>query len=285
MDRWMKPIFLATGAGLLLWHQHIQNHSLKTVDHQLAYTDLPESLEGFRIVQISDLHGAEFGPENRRLAERIDSLRPDILCMTGDMVHARGDDGTAVFNLLRHLKGDYPRLYITGNHEIYRRRLSGREEIERQGYYSKLEENGVIVLRNMHYDFPDLPITFYGVEDNVRYYKEGGGMELLPEPLLGKIRTDTFAVGLVHRPNHFQKFQEAGIRLMLSGHTHGGIIRLPMLGGVLSPDRILFPAYDKGMFKVKDAYLHVSSGLGNSKPMVKVGNRPEVIRFTLKGKK
>lgn len=285
MDRLMRNIFLVTGAGLFLWHQHLQNHSLKTVRHELEYTDLPESLEGYRIVQISDLHGAQFGPENRHLEETIDALKPDVLCMTGDMVHARGDNGDAVFHLLSHLKGNYPKLYITGNHEIYRRRLTGREEVERQSYYANLEGRGVILLRNERYDLPTHPITFYGVEDNYHFYKEGGGETLLPESLIGRVSQDTFPVALVHRPNHFLKFQESGVRLMLSGHTHGGIIRLPVLGGVLSPDRILFPEYDKGLFKVQGAFLHVSSGLGNSKPMVKLGNRPEVILFTLKRKK
>lgn len=285
MNRLMRPLCLAAGAGLFLWHQHLQNHSLKTVRYELPYTDLPEGLEGYRIVQISDLHGAEFGLENRELAVRIDALHPDVLCMTGDMVHARGDNGDAVFHLLDNLRGAYPRLYITGNHEIYRRRLTGREEMVRLAYYSELEARGVIVLRDAHYDIPTHPVTFYGVEDNYRYYKEGGKKDLVPESLIGKIRKDTFPVALVHRPNHFVKFQEAGARLMLSGHTHGGIIRLPVLGGILSPDRVLFPKFDKGLFQAEGAYLHVTSGLGNSKPMVKVGNRPEIILFTLRGKK
>lgn len=279
-----KLLFKTAGLLSLAGYQIYQNKALRTTSHELHYPDLPQELDQYRIVHISDLHGAEFGRDNRRLAQQIKELEPDILCITGDMVHGYSDPGDALVHLIAGLDDKLVKLFVSGNHETVQRTMKGYQRLNRTVLYRKLENYNVMILDGKSWVHEHLPIAFSGMPDRyedyqgLRYQEEDFDPgDLLPKPL-----PDRFNVALVHRPNYFRSIAGYGYGLMLSGHTHGGIIRIRGMGGVLSPDRTFFPELDKGIYHKDGAYLHVSSGLGMVKPIPRIDNLPEIALLVLR---
>ena len=279
-----KILFRTLGILSLAGYQAYQIKGLRCRSEEVWYPDLPPELDGYSIVQITDLHGAVFGRANETLAKRIMALEPDILCATGDMVHRASDDGEALTQLMAGLDPQLVKLVISGNHDSDQPISPGPGPPDRSLLYRKLDQFNVVLLDDTVYDVPDRPLRFAGMADHPELYQGRGGTaaafipgDWLPMPDPGK-----FNVALIHRPNYFRSIAAWGYDLMLSGHTHGGIIRIPGIGGLLSPDRVLFPELDKGLFRLGKAILHVSSGLGLGKPIPRMGNPPEIIRLTLR---
>lgn len=277
--------FLLAAAGIasFIGHQNYQNKSIKVNYNRLFYPYLDEKLENYRICHISDLHSGTFGKDNSKLADIINNLQPRVLCMTGDMIDDDLDDGENFIKFLEKVDKSIIRLFVSGNHETYT--TSGFRTIvsNRTVFYNKLKNVGVHVLHNTEYKDEEYPIRFSGTEDNYLMYQ---GENFIEENFdiasqIQEAKSDYFNVALVHRPNYFRSFASYGYQLMLSGHTHGGIIRIYGLGGLLSPDATFFPEFDKGLFRYEDSYLNVSSGLSSPKPIPKFGNRPEVNIVTL----
>lgn len=280
----LRKILLRT-AGLLsiVGYQIYQNKFVKNRVLELFYEDLPEELDHYRIAHISDLHGAVFGHDNQKLEQMIMGLEPDILCITGDMVHKYSDSGDAFINLAAALDENLIKLFVTGNHEMVQKRGGHFEQLNRSVLYRKLENYNVRILNGTTYTPPGLPITFTGIDDNYEHYEGLGFREAdfnpgdyLPMPSL-----DTLNVALIHRPNYFRSIADYGYQLMLSGHTHGGVMRIGK-GGLLSPEMKFFPEFDKGLFRRGNSYLHVTSGLGLAKPIPRVDNRPEIVLLILR---
>lgn len=273
-----KIIFKTAGLLSLVGYHVYQTKVLRNRITPLFYPNLPEELEGYRIVHISDLHGAFFGKDNEKLARQIMALEPDILCMTGDMVHSFSDDGEAFLKLVAGLDKRLVKLFVSGNHENLQRSLTGYQVMNRSVLYKKLENYNVRLLDGASYQPEGLPLIFSGIADDhdhyqgIQFKEEHFDIErLLPEP-----KKDFLNVALIHRPNYFRSVAKYGYDLMLSGHTHGGIIRIYGKGGLLSPERKFFPELDKGLFYIKNSYLNVSSGLGQIKAIPRVENQPEV---------
>lgn len=278
--------FLIGSAGILSFagYQLYQIKSLKIEVKELKFPDLPSELEGYRICHISDLHGASFGNKNIKLAQVINALDFNIICMTGDMVHTDSDYGEAFLNLVSEITRDKVKLFVPGNHENYKRTTHGVERLNREVLYRKLANFGVKVLKNTTYQPEGLPIAFTGLDDDRAIYEDQGFKEdgFVPGDHLPMADEGCFNTVLIHRPNYFRSVADYGYDLMLSGHVHGGILRVKGLGGVLSPDIKFFPEFDKGIFRYNNAFLHVTSGLGTVKPIPKAGNRPEVVLLVLR---
>ncbi len=268
----MKKLTFAACAALLAIHQAVEHEALKLVEQEVRIRNLPAELEGFRIAHISDLHGKRFGKGNSRLARLIDSMRPDVLCMTGDMVNGKNDDGSALIELLKALKGEYPRLIVSGNHENRNVWLS--EKPNRDGFESTLMEYGTTILDGGSYCCEGLPVSFHGMKDSRKKHPD-------IEEYLGARDEGAVNIALIHRPSRFEAAAKAGYDLILSGHIHGGVVRIPFAGGLLSPDKEIFPKYDKGLFHGFGSTLCITSGLGNSRLYPKLMNRPEVVLITL----
>ena len=278
-----KILITAAGIASILGYQSIEKNCIKINYKELHYPDLDYSLENYGICHISDLHSGSFGKDNIRLVEIINRLKPRILCMTGDMIENDTDDGEIFLKFISMLDPEIVKLYVSGNHENYTR--SGFKTIvsNRTVFYNKVRNAGVRVLHNESYKDEVYPISFSGIEDNhcryegQKFQEDTFAIEEHMEPPVDGL----FNVALVHRPNYFRSFARYGYDLMLSGHTHGGLIRIYGLGGLLSPDRKFFPEFDKGLFRYGKSYLNVSSGLHFPMPVPKIGNRPEVNYITL----
>lgn len=229
---------------------------------------LPESFDGFKIVQLSDLHGAEFGEDGMGLVEKVKELEPDIIALTGDFVTDEGDLA-AVEKLAARLVKLCPVYFVSGNHEFG----SGLAIKVR----NILERAGVKYLSNEYLTISrgEDEILLGGVEDPLAYADM-----LSPDELAQKMNDaapDAFKILLGHRNYWMTEYPELPVDLIFCGHAHGGLIRIPGVGGLIGTDRRLFPDFDAGQFNNGRYTLIVSRGLGNSVSIPRIFNRPEIV--------
>ncbi len=248
-------------------------YNIDVTEYELSFANLPESFDGYRIALISDLHGWSFGEENQRLIEKIRGAKPDLIAITGDMV-SKPDDFAAVETLMDGLSGLAPMYYVNGNHEWG----AGLTLKMRQ----LMEARGVKCLSN---EFETLErggeqIVICGVED-----RNGRADMIKPPDLAVELRQqypDNFVLWLQHRNDSLIYYPELPVELVLSGHAHGGIVRLPLIGGVLDVRGKLGAEYEKGVYNEGGLTLLVSKGLGNSVFIPRFLNRPELPVITLR---
>lgn len=236
--------------------------------YEVKSQKLPESFDGFKIVQLSDLHGAEFGEDGMGLVEKVEELEPDIIALTGDFVTDEGDLA-AVEKLAARLTELCPVYFVSGNHEFG----SGLTVKVR----NILERAGVKYLSNEYLTISrgEDEILLGGVEDPLAYADM-----LSPDELAQKMNDaapDAFKILLGHRNYWMTEYPELPVDLIFCGHAHGGLIRIPGVGGLIGTDRRLFPDFDAGEYNNGRYTLIVSRGLGNSVPIPRVFNRPEIV--------
>lgn len=246
---------------------------LVTTRYTLTSLRLPAQFDGFTIVQLSDIHGAQFGEENALLLDRVRKESPDIIALTGDLA----DEFTGmevIDTLLGALVETAPVYYVSGNHEWSEGLLPELEKL--------FDKHGVRYLRNEYVVLENGggSIVLSGVEDP-------NGWRDMPEPddVVDVIRgnhADAFTVVLGHRNYWAKEYPDLPVDLVLCGHAHGGIVRLPVLGGVLGTGRVLFPDYVDGAHKVGQYTLIISRGIGQSPVAPRFLNNPEVVAVTLR---
>ena len=236
--------------------------------YEVKSQKLPESFDGFKIVQLSDLHGAEFGEDGMELVDKVGSLEPDMIALTGDFVTDEGDLA-AVEKLAARLVKLCPVYFVSGNHEFG----SGLAVKVR----NILERAGVKYLSNEYLTISrgEDGILLGGVEDPLAYADM-----LSPDELAQKMNDaapDAFKILLGHRNYWMTEYPELPVDLIFCGHAHGGLIRIPGVGGLIGTDRRLFPDFDAGEYNNGRYTLIVSRGLGNSVSIPRIFNRPEIV--------
>lgn len=236
--------------------------------YEVKSQKLPESFDGFKIVQLSDLHGAEFGEDGMELVEKVKELEPDIIALTGDFVTDEGDLA-AVKKLAGRLTELCPVYFVSGNHEFGSGlAIKVRNILERAGV--KYLSNEYLTINRGEDE-----ILLGGVEDPLAYADM-----LSPDELAQKMNDaapDAFKILLGHRNYWMTEYPELPVDLIFCGHAHGGLIRIPGVGGLIGTDRRLFPDFDAGEYNNGRYTLIVSRGLGNSVPIPRVFNRPEIV--------
>ncbi len=254
----------------------LSKYGLEVTRLKLGFEELPAGFDGFRIVQLSDLHGSRFGENNARLLEAVAAEGPDIIALTGDFL----DEGETerelpeLEALVRELSAIAPVYFVSGNHDW----ASG----EAYTLFETLEAAGAVCLRNEHLRLErgGDSIVLAGVDDP-------NGPAEMPEPdeFVASLRQeapDSFVLLLAHRAYWAERYPELDVDLILCGHTHGGIVRLPFVGGLAASNMGLFPEYDAGLFELPSYTLFISRGLGNSVPLPRFLNTPEVVSIELK---
>lgn len=302
MTRRRKHFCAALGILLLLavciW---TGNNRLYVSRYEIGIADLDPAFDGFRVVQISDLHGKTFGRDQERLAQKVSELSPDVILCTGDMVDSRRYREEPVYALIKKLTDIAPVYMTSGNHEWWT--AGGYVEM-----ISRLERLGAQVLENeetmIEHDGkrlriigvtdPDYPKAevYYGARDEPvgpgePLAEAGSGdtsrdnyMEEILPTLLGDKEEPVLL--LSHRPEYFSLYVQSGADAVFSGHAHGGQIRIPFVGGIVAPGQGFFPRYDGGVYREGDTSMVVSRGLGNSLFPVRVLNPPDVVLATLR---
>ncbi|MBE6737456.1 MAG: metallophosphoesterase [Ruminococcaceae bacterium] len=256
------------------------NRNLKTVLYNLSFKSLPKSFDGFRIAQISDLHNCEHGKGNSKTLTLLKNAHPDIIVITGDMIDSRRTKIDVSEAFAKKAVKIAPCYYVCGNHEA-------RMPDEYAILLKKLKKAGVHTMQNEIITIKKNSdsITLIGAEDPyvIRRETEEPNSEILNKTLkeLLKQNHSDFTVLLCHRPEHIKVYAEHNIDLCLTGHTHGGQIKLPFIGGLFAPNQGFLPKYDSGFFKEKDTTLFISRGVGNSQFPVRFLNPPEIPIFVL----
>ena len=251
------------------------NQNLKSDICKLGFKNLPEDFEGYRIAQISDLHNTTYPNDNEKILKALKNARPNIIVITGDMIDSRRTDIKSAVELAGKIKKIAPCYYVCGNHEA-------RMPENYQLLLSKLRAAGINTLQNdkIHLSKGDGAITLIGAEDPyvIRRVTDKPNSEILSEALakLKEGEEENFTILLVHRPEHFAVYQDYGIDLALTGHTHGGQIRLPLIGGLFAPNQGFLPKLDAGIFRKQRTTLFISRGTGHSQFPVRFLNPPEI---------
>ena len=249
--------------------------ALQTTYFDPVFADLPEGFDGCRIAVLSDLHGAEFGENNQELFTAVAQESPDYIVYLGDLEdHYRGPAAGYAETVAVGLTAIAPTYYVTGNHEWGIGDVPALKET--------LAAHGVSVLSNQFVPLErngDI-IVLAGIDD-----PNGYADQKTPEEVAAEVYAaygDPFWVLLAHRNDRFEsQYSLLGADLVLSGHGHGGIIRLPFTDGLLSTNRTFFPSYTSGLYEENGSCLFVTRGLGNSGPTFRLFNRPEVAVLTL----
>lgn len=264
----IAAIFIIFASVYLVWG----NNSLSVGEYTVLPPNLPQSFDGYRIVQISDLHNKSFGG---RLIKKIRSLAPDVIVITGDIIDSYHTKPEIALEFAGAAAEIAPVYYITGNHE-------SRLEIYSE-FRKSLENLGVTVLDckgvTLEKDGGEIflagmdDLTFFG--GTVLSDKTVGFTENLNA--LADEKGERTGILLSHRPEIFDLYVESGFELVFTGHAHGGQIRLPFVGGILTPNQGFFPEYDAGAFEKENTTMIISRGLGNSVFPFRIGNRPEIV--------
>lgn len=235
----------------------------------------------FRAVVVADLHNKRYGKENERLLTAIREQKPDMILIAGDIPTAKpGKKLDVAISFLKRLREEYPVCYANGNHE-HRLKLYPEKYGDMAERYGKaLADMGIEPLVNGHMELTELGAAVYGVEIAKRYYKRFGkpGMdETYLEKTLGAPDKECYTILLAHNPEYFPQYAQWGADLTVSGHVHGGIVRVPFWGkGLVSPSLTPFPKYDGGVFREGGSVMLLSRGLGAHTIPVRLFNPGEL---------
>lgn len=260
---------LIVGGLYLYW----DNNTISVHEETVYSSNLPAEFDGLRIVQISDLHGKQFGEGNSMLIEKVSNAQPDLIVITGDLIDQESQYEDLPV-LMDGLTAIAPTYYVTGNHEWAVRKVQELKDL--------LTEHGVQVLTN---DFElwtrgSATLAVAGIDD------PNGPADQKTGPELRQEITADYTLLLAHRDT-VEKYTTWGYDLVFCGHGHGGIFRIPIIDrGILSTDRTLFPQYDGGVYPFDNGFTCVvSRGLGsNTVPFhaFRLFNRPDLPVITLR---
>lgn len=285
---------ILTGVAILLvgyiFYKY-ETGTIETVEYIIETEKIPKEFDGFTIVQIGDLHNKSFGKDNKRLLEKVDNINPDAVFITGDLVEGESKNFEVALNLIDDLTKKYEIYHIIGNHE--QKSLIKKYKNLYKSYFEDLKKKNINNLNNevVKIQKGNSFINVYGLIiplENYKYlFNKNKNIDLENDFIqnrLGNINKNNFNLLLAHTPFYFEEYAKWGADLTLAGHVHGGIIRIPFLGGLLSPNREFFPKYDLGRYDIKNSTMILTKGLGGSKVLIRLNCRPEIVKIILKSK-
>lgn len=263
---------------LFLVQLYIDANCIEVSYYDIFSEKIGDDFNNAKILHISDLHSKEFGQNSINLINEVNKINPDYVFITGDMVNATDTDFSVFLNFAQSIAGKYECYFIVGNHELD---LSNKDYDD---IISLIESYGITVLDNEKMELikGNDKINLYGLWYNVRFYMATDQLTSdIITTIIGKDDEETFDILLTHNPKYFEVYNEWGADLTLSGHVHGGMIRLPFVGAVFAPERTLFPKYSEGKYESDNSSMIVSRGLGRGTNGFRLFNRPELGVITL----
>ncbi len=261
---------------------YISKNCLKIKKYTVKNDKIPKDFNGYKIVHLTDVHSKIYGENNIEVISKIKSINPDIVVMTGDIISQCEKDIDRFISMYKDIYINYPTYYSIGNHE---RKLG----IKKYKYYlNQLSKLGVHVIVN------GTEKIYKGdsyVVINALKFRENMQSKVLTEERrekyikymknkLDRVQENEYNILLAHDPENFKLYKELGVDLVLSGHVHGGLIRIGKIC-LLSPRRKFFPKYAYGMTKEENTTIITSSGMGAARLDIRLFNRPELVEIKL----
>lgn len=280
---------LAAGAvGYVCWPSNTFTETFYTM-----YSNKIE--EPVRAILLSDLHQVAFGQNNDGLVSRIEELKPDVILMAGDIINKEGTNIDYAVDLCQRLVKIAPVYYGLGNHEnevvygndldiefLEQQDLQGNPEdftpiIQQGELLERLADAGVVVVQNQAVtgQIKGNEIVIGGVSTNLSSFWPHSGQFIYS---FAEENKDRFKILISHRPDPVMEYiADYNVDLTVSGHNHGGIIRIPGIGGLISEDEGLFPKYDGGKIETGRMTTIISRGLGGHGIVPRIFNQPELV--------
>lgn len=239
-----------------------------------------------KFLLLSDLHNKSFGSRNEKLLKAIEKEEPDVILIAGDMYTcSKKEDNRETAEFVSALARKYPVYYGNGNHEHKTRISPETYGTMYEDYMKQVRKAGAVTLVNQKVSLPAYNMEIYGFEPDRQYYGKFVDKQMnvsYPKKLLGKPDAGCFNLLIAHNPDYFETYADWGADLTVSGHVHGGIMRLPVLGGVISPKLTLFPKYDGGRYEKDGKEMILSRGLGSHTLPVRIFNPGELVVIHMK---
>ena len=267
--------------GVILFLSYYGNNKVDVTKDVYTSKKVTKELDGYTIVQVSDLHNKLFGNNNDKLINKIKKEKPDMIAITGDIVDFNKTDVDIAINTAKRLRKIAVTYYVTGNHEY------SISQTYRDKLLKGLEEAGVIILNNRLEILND-NLCVLGIDEREitghgdAMYESGdpkGAVDSLIKA--ADLDDDCLSILLAHEPQVIKEY--TGADIVFSGHAHGGQFRIPFIHkGIVAPDQGFFPEYTEGRHDYKDTTMYISRGLGNSIIPQRVFNNPELVKVTLK---
>ena len=287
MIKWIGFGLLICVLGIVEWIREI--HSFKMTHYHISSKKLNGLNKERKVVLLSDLHNYCYGNNNDKLLDAIEKEQPDYILVAGDMLVSRIDESTKVAeDFMIQLPKICDTYYANGNHEQRMKEQEDRYGDSFKHYQSILEKAGVHWLSNekVSVKWDECMVNILGLELPQQKYKKFQKQSLdvgEVRQFLGDKDPTGYNLMIAHNPTFMDTYLKWGADLVVSGHLHGGVVRFPFVGGVISPQFDLFPKYSGEMKKVGEAVAVVSKGIGIHTIKVRLFNPAEVVVMHING--
>lgn len=283
-----KFIILAVLIVALLLLESYRESASFTVTHYVVKSTVFEGVKPLKIAFLSDQHEKIYGEGDEDLLNAISKEGVDVICVGGDViVGADGARPELAADIVKEISAIAPVYLANGNHEERLRLIP--EKYDDATYYerytSELSKAGLKPLVNASevFSWDGITISVTGAELPLEKYTKGKKSTLSYDEMaqIADLPEASYHILLPHMPDHLDTYTEWGADLVLAGHEHGGLVRLPFVGAVLSPEFQFFPAYSRGCFEKDGTSLVVSGGLGSHSIPIRLNNPAELVVVTI----
>lgn len=289
--------------GICVIGNYLANEHVYVTEYKVEDTQIPQEFDGFRIVQVTDVHSIRNQEQSDLLYNTVVNERPDAIVITGDLLDSTyyteenkalkeglSDKmaGQDTVDFIKRLTEHYYVYFVYGNHEMIL-----LDDVDNNPFKVALEEMGVIFLNNdgVKITKENESIYMLGIQDPSTLYKDSDYAEYDNHPdrinammtnVMALKEEDLYTVVLSHRPEYFMTYTGYDADLVLTGHAHGGQVRLPGIGGLYTPGQGWFPEYTEGVFEKNGTKMIVCRGIGNTVEIPRIFNPPEINTIVLK---
>lgn len=272
---------------LILFYIYSESIGFKTTQYRLVVNKyLPRKIN---IVMLSDLHDTDLGSDNDELIKAINDIAPDFVLLAGDMITSYMQpeyNSDITFRFLKKLVAGNKVYYGLGNHE--QRYLSEPDKFP--GKYKELKDYvtglGIEFLENSCVRLDEYNCSIYGLNVPIEYYRRVVTKKLPDDFVartLGENDKSRLNILIAHNPDQFDIYEKWHPDVIVSGHVHGGIVGIPKLGGLISPQLKLFPKYDFGVFEKGITKMVLGRGIGWHTLPVRINNKAEIVNIIIEG--
>ena len=281
MTKWLILIGVIVLICIVEWIREIV--TFEVTHYNIKSEKLNKSNHERKIVFISDLHNNRYGKNNEKLLATVKEQNPDLILIGGDMLVGKADVSSKVAeSFVARLTEICPVYYSNGNHEQRMKVYPETFGTAFQEYKDRLIKSGVTFVENENVDFnwDGCQVKIHGLEIPVKYYKKFCKQTLPVDVVreqIGEPELHCYNILLAHNPTYVSTYLEWGADLILSGHFHGGVVRIPKLGGIITPQWHMFPKYSGELTKENEKYVVVSKGLGAHTLKIRFLNPAEIV--------